>query len=193
MICDELPATGTTLPLVVTVLAVVACLSAGTLLVLRARRPQALTALAILALAAVALAPGLAASPAQAQPTEADCFQTSSGGALTVTQTSVMDGLAPGIPPVAITGLLTNVSTEPTVVAAVDVEITSVTARAGVDGACDASDYQLLDTRMRVDATLDAGAQQPFDGAAIGFLTSDENQDACQGATIHLRYTVVAG
>ena len=50
----------------------------------------------------------------------------SAANSLTVSQTSVMKGLAPGIAPVAIAGVVTNNGADSTDIIAVDVEITGV-------------------------------------------------------------------
>lgn len=113
---------------------------------------------------------------------------------LTITQTSVMDNLAPGVEPAEIAGLVVNNGPDSTFITAITVEITAVTKRAGaVDGTCDASDYVLLDTRMPVGRTLAAnGGSTDFSGAVIGFNNKSSNQDACQGATIALRYRAIS-
>jgi hypothetical protein len=110
---------------------------------------------------------------------------------LTVTQTSTMEGLAPGIAPVPITGYVVNNGPDSTHIDVVTVEITSVTTAAGMPAAaCDATDYRLLHTTMAVDRTLDPdGGSAAFSGASIGFADKPVNQDACQRATVHLRYT----
>lgn len=191
MRCDLLPTTGLSTPLAAVLAIALCCVAVGTLVVVaRARhRRSALGALLLVLVLAVTVGPGLAAAPAQAAAT--GCVQDDADGRLTVTQTSTMDGLAPGVAPAPITGLLVNVSTDETVVAAVDVEILSVVP-AGT-GACSAEDYTVVDPRMRVDETLQGGASTTFDGASIGFRSSAENQDACQGATVRLLYTVVPG
>lgn len=191
MRCDLLPTTGLSTPLVAVLAIALCCVVVGTLVVVaRARhRRGALGALLLVLVLAVSVGPGLAAAPAQAA--ASGCVQDGADGRLTVTQTSTMDGLAPGVAPAPITGLLVNVSTDRTVVAAVDVEILSVVP-AGT-GACSAEDYTVVDPRMRVDETLQGGASTTFEGASIGFRSSAENQDACQGATVRLLYTVVPG
>lgn len=191
MRCDMLPATGLDTPLAVVLGVVLCCVLLGALgTAARSRhRRGALGALALVLALMVTVGPGLAAAPAQAA--DADCVQDGADGRLTVTQTSTMDGLAPGVAPAAIAGLLVNVSTDATVVAAVDVEILSVVPTGA--GACDAEDYTVLDPRMRVDQTLQGGASATFEGASIGFRSTADNQDACQGATVRLLYTVVPG
>jgi hypothetical protein len=114
-------------------------------------------------------------------------------GSVTLIQTSAMENLAPGIPPVIITGLIINNGTEEVSVTAVDVKITSVIRAIGAaPGVCGASDYVLLDTRMPVGRTVAAeGGTTIFSGASIGFNNTSTNQDACQGATVSLLYTTV--
>ena len=189
MTCDPLPTTGLEIgPLVLVALALLAL---GVVLVLARSRRRAggLAATLVLALAGVGLVVALAPS---AQAASTDCV-TAAGGTLTITQTSTMVGLAPGVAPVAITGLVTNHGPDSTVVAAVDVAIVSVTRAPGRSGTCDASDYVLLATRMPVGQTLAAGASTTFTGAAIGFHDKPTLQDACQRATVRLLYTVVPG
>lgn len=188
--CSTLALTGLDANLGVLLLVVVALLTAGTLtfVLARSRRVRgAVSAMVVLLVGAgLALAP---AAPAQAA--TSDCVTGSS--TLTITQTSTMADLAPGVAPVAITGLIENHGPDSADVSVVDVAITSVSTAAGADGVCDASDYVLLRTRMPVGQTLAPGQRTPFAGAAIGFSDKTTNQDACQRATIHLRYTAVPG
>lgn len=116
---------------------------------------------------------------------------TSSGDHLVVTQTSTMVGLAPGVAPRPITGRVVNVSDERTDITDVEVEIAAVSPAAGAAvGPCDASDYQISSTRMPVGRVLGPEGSTSFRGASIGFSDKPSNQDACQGATVHLHYTV---
>lgn len=181
MNCDPLPRTGPDDLVLLSIIAL-ACVVVGAVLVGLARRRRGAPvtlATAVLAGVALLLGPG-AAAPAEA----VDC-------SLTVTQTSTMAGLAPGIAPVPITGRVVNNGPDSTYIDVVTVEITSVTSAQGTPAAgCDASDYLLLEATMAVGKTLrpDGGAA-PFSGASIGFANKAINQDACQHATIHLRYT----
>lgn len=119
---------------------------------------------------------------------------TPAANSLTITQTSTMADLAPGAAPAPITGLVVNHGPDSTFITAITVEISGVVRRPdAVAGPCDASDYVLLDERMPVGDTLAAdGGSIPFAGAAIGFNDKSTNQDACQGATIELRYRTSA-
>jgi hypothetical protein len=186
MNCDPLPRTGPD-DLGLLLIIALACLVVGAALtaVARGRRRAPATLVAVLLLsAAVLLGPG-AARPAAA----VDCV--AADNSLTVTQTSTMEGLAPGTPPVPITGYVVNNGADRTHIDVVTVEITSVTTAPGTPAAaCDATDYRLLHTTMAVDRTLDPdGGSAAFSGASIGFADKPVNQDACQRATVHLRYT----
>lgn len=188
MNCDPLPNTGLDANVGLFLILAVICLIAGTVLlwVTRQRTTAAPAALLIILVvgAAIALTPG---PPAQAA--TSDC--ATSNNSLTVTQTSVMENLAPGTAPVPITGLVVNNGTDSTHITAVLVEITSVTASPRAPaGTCNASDYVLVDPQMPVDRTLSPRASTPFAGASIGFSNKTTNQDACKHATIHLLYTV---
>lgn len=186
MRCDTLPVTGLDLPLGIVVMVAIACIIAGAtmLLLARSRGRGAAAALVLLLIA------GVAGVSAPATPARAASGCSTGDNSLTITQTSSMNGIAPGIAPRAIVGVVTNNGADRTDITAIDVEITSVTTDPGSPpGACDASDYLLLDTRMPVGRTLDPGGSTTFDGAAIGFNNKTTSQDACQHATVHLLYT----
>jgi hypothetical protein len=107
---------------------------------------------------------------------------------MTITQTSVLTGLAPNVAPAAITGVVTNHSSDSTYVTAITVSIETVTTRFGTIGVCTAADFLLLAPRMPVGETLQGGGSASFGGASIGFNETSVNQDACKGATVTLRY-----
>jgi hypothetical protein len=111
---------------------------------------------------------------------------------LTITQTSTMTGIAPGVAPRPITGVVVNNGPDDTFVAVVWVRISSVVKASGARaGSCDATDYVLLDPRMRVQKLLaPSGGSAAFGGARIGFTDKSTNQDACQRASVNLLYTV---
>jgi hypothetical protein len=114
--------------------------------------------------------------------------------AVTVTQTSALLGLAPGVAPTPITALVTNTSSDTVQIAAVVVEITSVTlASDAAPGTCGPSNYVVSGARMAVGRTLDAGQSVTVNGASIGFRSIGVNQDACQRAVVQLAYTAQSG
>lgn len=195
MQCDPLPNTGldTSVLPVLAVAAVCLVVGLGVLLLARRRRHRTATTLLLLLFlsggAAMVLVP---TSPALASP--ADCTSADPGdNSLTITQTSTMAGLAPGIAPAGITGLVVNNGPDSTFITAIAVEIVSVTTEPGsAAGPCDATDYTLLDSRMLVNRELGPGGSTTFTGASVGFSDKSTNQDACQRATVHLRYTTVS-
>lgn len=100
-----------------------------------------------------------------------------------------MTELAPGIAPVAITGIITNNGTESTFITTVTVRISSVTKDpAATAGPCTDSDYVLLDVAMPVGQTLAPGQSVNFAGARIGFNNKASNQDACRRSVVNLQY-----
>jgi hypothetical protein len=161
----------------------------GALLVRSRRRSRATGAGAVVALILVA-ALGLStlgAPPAVA----ADCPTPSPSptNALRIDQTSVVVELRPGQAPSPIEGMVTNRKDEPLYVTAVVVSIVGVTLSPdAAPGSCDASDYVLLDPEMPVNEMVEPHESVAFSGASIGFLDQPWNQDACQGATVHLAY-----
>jgi hypothetical protein len=129
----------------------------------------------------------LGAPPAVA----ADCPTPSPSptNALRIDQTSVVVELRPGQAPSPIEGMVTNRKDEPLYVTAVVVSIVGVTLSPdAAPGSCDASDYVLLDPEMPVNEMVEPHESVAFSGASIGFLDQPWNQDACQGATVHLAY-----
>ncbi|MEV6876678.1 hypothetical protein [Amycolatopsis sp. NPDC051128] len=170
---------------------VIGCLAAGTALTLVSRRRNGTLAVLLIVSLVGATTALFPATPAHA--TTSDCGADGNhpaGNSLTVTQTSTMDHLAPGVAPVPITGLVVNNGDDSTYLAAVEVQITSVTPAPGSPaGSCDAGDYLLVNARMPVARALGPGGSAPFTGAAIGFRNKTVNQDSCQNATIHLLYT----
>lgn len=190
MICESLPNTGAAVRPDLLLLVAIACLVIGAVIVVAARRRgrrRTTVALLLLVGAAMAVTAG-APTPAMAD----GCLSTSNS--LTVVQTSVMTGMAPGIAPVDIDGIVSNRGSDSTYIDVVDVEIASVsTDPAARPGTCDATDYLLIDRRMPVGRTLEPGGSAPFTGASIGFSNKSSNQDVCKGATVHLRYVANPG
>ena len=194
MNCDTLAATGSDASAALLLVAAVCCLAGGWILLTARRRGSRVGSAALLLVLVVGGGFAAAASPAPpAQALPSDCVSPQPGlNSLTITQTSTMTGLAPGVPPVLITGLVVNNGTDDTFIKAIAVKISSVSKAAGSrTGRCDATDYVLLDQLMPVGKALDPGDSTTFAGAVIGFSNKSVNQDACQRATIHLHYTAV--
>ena len=193
MICEPLAYTGPGAPLGPLLTLAIACLVIGAVLLLLTRRQGGrVVTIALLLLVGGAAGSITTAPPAlaggDAVAVDPDCLPADNS--LTIYQTSVMEGLAPGIAPVAITGVVSNNGTDGTDIIAIDVEITGVlTAPGSAPGVCEASDYLLLNSRMPVGRTLAPGGSTAFGGAAIGFNNKSTNQDACKSSTILLLYT----
>jgi hypothetical protein len=199
MNCEALAYTGTGVDLGLMLILALTCLVVGAVILVANRHRGGAAALVLLLLVGGTAVAVTVAAPAQALaagcptgddfPTGGNDTLTGGDNFLTVVQTSVMDGMAPGVVPVAITGIVSNNGTDSTYLTAVDVAITGVVLAAGsAPGTCDASDYVLLDARMPVGRTLEPGASTGFAGASIGFSDKVVNQDACQSATVQLRY-----
>jgi hypothetical protein len=108
---------------------------------------------------------------------------------VTITQTLPITGLAPGVAPAVITGVITNHGLHDSYVKAITVSIGAVTkAPTAAGGPCSAGDYVLLDPTMPVGVLLTSGASATFKGASITFQNRSVNQDACKAATVTLRY-----
>jgi LPXTG-motif cell wall-anchored protein len=193
MKCDPLPNTGLDAPVLALLVIGVVCVMVGIPILLRARRRHGRTTATLLVLLIVSCGAAMVlvqSSPALASPS--DCTADPGLNSLTITQTSTMEGLAPGVAPADITGLVVNNGPDSTFITAIAAEIVSVTMEpAARPGTCDATDYVLLDSRMPVNRTLSPGGSTTFTGASIGFSDKSTNQDACKRATIHLRYTTV--
>jgi LPXTG-motif cell wall-anchored protein len=204
MNCDLLPNTGldATTPVIFAI--GLACVLVGLWIVRVARGRRARSAAALLLLVLVVAVGGVAigivpSAPAMATPSECATYRpdapktttqdATEENSLTIVQTSTMNGIAPGVAPAAITGRVLNNGFDSTFIVAITVNVVSVEKGAGpAVGPCDASDYVLLDVRMPVGRMLGPREATTFGGASIGFNDKSTNQDACKGATIHLRY-----
>jgi hypothetical protein len=111
--------------------------------------------------------------------------------ALTVVQTSAITDLAPGVPATLISGMSTNTGPDGVFVEMVVVRVESVTkAPDAAAGSCTAANYVILNPQMPVNKTVPSHGSTQFTGATIGFYNRVTNQDACKGATVHLKYEV---
>lgn len=110
--------------------------------------------------------------------------------AITVVQTSTIDGLYPGGSPVTLSGTFNNPNQGKVRVGAVTVDFDSPAITGSVGSpACTAADYELGGTAT-VDAEINPGsAQGSWTGLTIRMLNSGTNQDACKNATVHLTYS----
>lgn len=191
MNCGPLGATGLDgLAIFIAAVLAVGLVVAGALLVTR-RRSRAAGGVAALTLVLVAtLGLGtLGASPAQAADCPSATPSPSPTHALVIDQLSVIVELRPGQAPSPIEGTVTNRKDEPLYVTAVVVSIVGVTLSPdAAPGTCDASDYVLVDPEMPVNQMVEPHESVAFSGASIGFNDQPWNQDACQGATVHLSY-----
>jgi hypothetical protein len=186
----------TCLPVASTGLPVFALLSlagifllAGLLSLVLARSPRG--RLAIVAVVLMLVSGGVASALGGARSVRAatPACSAAATSALLISQSSILTGLAPGVAPVVITGVIVNNSSHRVTITRVTVSITSVTAMpTAARGRCDASDYVLLRPTMSVDRILAPGGSVRFGGAAIGFRDEAVNQDACQRARVALRY-----
>ncbi|MHA7271507.1 hypothetical protein [Arthrobacter sp. HLT1-20] len=98
-------------------------------------------------------------------------------------QTSVVAGLAPGLPAQPLSGNFDNPNAGP-------VFVTAVTAVATVTGApgCTATDYTIAGTAT-VNAEVPAGTGVgSWSGLSIQFNNKATNQDACKNAVVTITY-----
>lgn len=123
-----------------------------------------------------------------------------SGGTIAAPPT----GIAPGVAAKPLSGTITNSGGETYQLSTVTVTIASVT-----DGddepivGCGTSDYKLVDAAgaptwalsssdtiatLTTDQSLADGGTFDFSGVGIAFNNKATNQDACQGAVVHLSY-----
>ena len=115
---------------------------------------------------------------------------TGSVSALTVVQTSVVSGLAPGTPAQTLSGTFNNPNTGPVYVSSVSVSISSVVKAVGAPaGPCTAADYVITGSPVAIGAEVLANDTSTWSGPQIAFVNSASNQDGCKGATVNLAYT----
>jgi hypothetical protein len=103
---------------------------------------------------------------------------------ITVNQTSIITGIAPGVAPQVLSGNFTNTNAGPVHVATVTVTVASTSA-----AGCTAADFTIVGGAMTVNADIPAGAATgTWTGATIVFNNTAANQDACKLATVNLAY-----
>ncbi len=184
MNCSTLANTGS--PLGVIVVAALACLAIGGLVLLAARHRRARPVITALVLAGTVLTAGVATQT----PAHADTVCVSSSSVVTVRQVEPIIALAPGVAATPVVGSVTNIIDQAVQLTSVTVSISGVTKAVGaVPGPCDASDFVLTNPTMAVNQQLAPGASASFAGASLAFNDKSVNQDSCQGATLTLLYT----
>lgn len=187
--CAQLPTTGLDFSVSVAIFIALACCALGlALLWVRRRRNRRYASVALLLALGICLG-AIGTPPSSASAAPPGCSVATS--AISVTQTSIITGLAPGIPAVAIEAVGTNTGDASIFVQTVVVRISSVTKAPGAAaGKCGATDYVVATPRMPVNQTMLPAAVVGVSGATIRFNDRTTNQNACKGATVHLRYSV---
>jgi len=124
--------------------------------------------------------------------TGAGTGDTGASSDITVGQVTVVTPMAPGTPAQTLSGTFDNANPGSIYVTAVTASIASVFQDGVVAVGCDATDYTLSDPIMSVGDEVPAGdGQGAWTGATIEFANDPAvNQDACQGATVNLAYSV---
>jgi hypothetical protein len=112
---------------------------------------------------------------------------------LRVNQTAELAATGPGVPAQTLNGNFDNRNGQPVRVSTVVVSIASVLKAPGAAaGSCDASDFTLEHRAMAVAADVPSGlGTGAWTGARVAFHDKPGvDQNACQGATIKLGYSV---
>ena len=107
--------------------------------------------------------------------------------ALTIQQTTVVTGLAPAAPAVALEGTITNPGDGTVNVASVTVAIASVTPTAG--NTCTVANYEILNPTDSSIGDILAGASVGWSGPSIRMIDTGVNQDGCKDAVVNLTYS----
>lgn len=115
---------------------------------------------------------------------------TGTAATVTVVQTSVVTDLAPGSAPQQLSGTITNPSSGPVYVTAIDAVVSSVTKAVGAAaGTCTAADYTIAGTGA-VGAEMPADDSGTWGNLTIAFNNDPgANQDACKDAQLVIGYT----
>jgi hypothetical protein len=117
---------------------------------------------------------------------------TAEPDAITINQTSTVDGLFPGGPAQALAGDFDNPNPGSIFVATITAAITGVSGPNITPATpCAAADYQLNDSPMTVNDEIPSGSGVgTWSGGSIQLLNSGSNQNGCKGATVTISYTV---
>jgi hypothetical protein len=111
---------------------------------------------------------------------------------VTVNQTTTLTAMYPGDSAQTISGTFDNGNSGPVYVTTVTASISDVTKAGGAPaGTCDATDFTVSPATADVNAEIAAGSGVgAWTGIQIQFNNKASNQDACQGATVTLAYTI---
>jgi hypothetical protein len=108
---------------------------------------------------------------------------------ITINQTSVITGLYPGGPAVALSGNFNNTNPGAVRVATVTAALVSVTGSSGTP-ACTIADYQLNTPVVTINADIASGnGVGAWTGPTVQLKNLATNQDACKNASVNLSYT----
>ena len=111
---------------------------------------------------------------------------------LIVNQTAALAAVSPGVPAQTLSGTFDNLNGHAVHVATVRVSIAKVIKAPGAAaGTCDASDFTLKHRTIAVAADVPSGRRTgSWTGGTVAFNNKPGiDQNACQGATVKLRYT----
>jgi hypothetical protein len=124
---------------------------------------------------------------------------TGSNVAISLTQTSTVTAMAPGIAAQALSGTFGNTNAGPVFVKTVVATVTGTEKPVGTPNpGCTAADYTIAGTSVVQGATAGLGAQVPtgsagtWSGLTISFNSTASNQDACKGAVVTIGYSTTA-
>jgi hypothetical protein len=117
---------------------------------------------------------------------------TAEPDAITINQTSTVDGLFPGGPAQALSGDFDNPNPGSIFVATINAVIGDVAGPNITPAApCAAADYQLNGFPVAVNDEISSGSGVgAWSGGSIQLLNSGSDQNGCKGATVTISYTV---
>jgi hypothetical protein len=153
-------------------------------------------ALAVLTTAALLAGGGTAFAYWTNSGTGSGTATTGNNAPITVNQSSVVTGMAPGVAAQGLSGTFNNGNAGPVWVKTVVAAVTKVEKPLGTTAVgCAAADYTIAGTSIVQGAAAGAGAQVPagalgtWSGLTIAFNSTAANQDACKDAVVTIGYT----
>jgi hypothetical protein len=117
--------------------------------------------------------------------------ETGTNAAVTIVQTSVVSGMAPGVAPQSLNGTINNPNDGPAYVDEISVSISAVEDALGdpIVG-CSAADYVIAGSPIDFSGEALANDTTTWTGATIAFDNDPlVNQDACKNAIVVLEYS----